>query len=67
MSETQDLLTEHGLEPREEITPDNVELIFGYVVDLILLFKDCLLQISIRDSLQNGNEILQRYASVYIC
>jgi hypothetical protein len=32
MAESQTLLDSHGLEPREEITSDNVELIFGYVL-----------------------------------
>jgi hypothetical protein len=35
MTDSNDLLSSHGLEAREEITPDNVELIFGYVVGAI--------------------------------
>ncbi|KAI6189803.1 hypothetical protein M3Y97_00048100 [Aphelenchoides bicaudatus] len=54
MAEAQTLLDNHGLEPREEITSDNVELIFGF--GLLDLYKIAMKYY--KENEKNGNLVV---------
>lgn len=60
MAETQTLLDSHGLEPREEITSDNVELIFGYILSLLLNL------LNFRYSLDELYKLAMKYYKVHL-